>query len=120
QAGLDVRLGAAPIAEGLDEPGDSRLVAQASRSDGARPLAVHEAGEENGRTQSLAFFDRVADGADEVELVAAVAHGRHAGGEIERSPLDLLEMGVHVPETGEDRLPLHVDPAGARRNGDGG
>ena len=65
-------------------------------------VAVDDAGGENSRAEAAALRDGVANGGDEFEFVAAIANGSRASGEIDWAPLDLFEMGVHVPEAGQD------------------
>ena len=64
---------------------------------------------ENARAEAAALRDGVAHGGDEFEFVAAVAHRGDAGRQIDRSPLDLLEVGVHVPEAGQNGFAVSID-----------
>ena len=57
----------------------------------------------------MAVRDGVADRGDEFEFVAAIAHRRNSRGEIDRAPLDLLKVSVHVPEAGENGLAMRID-----------
>ena len=69
-----------------------------------RAFAVDDAGEENFRADAVAAVEDVMHGGDEGELVADVADGGDAGGEVDGSPLDLLVVGVHVPEAGDEEF----------------
>ena len=53
-----------------------------------------------------ARFDAMASRSarDELELVPHVADGGHPGAEVDRRPLDLRDVRVHVPQAGHERL----------------
>src|SRR5580704_14633792 len=79
-------------------------------------VAVDHASREDSRPETAPFADRITDGGNEFKFVAAVAHGGCAGGQVDRPPLDLFEVRVHVPEAGKDRLTLDIDHLGVGWN----
>jgi len=85
-------------------------------ADGVRAGAVHDSGHVDVGTDAAAAVDGIFDGGDEVELVAAVADVGDSGGEIDGTPLDLLVVGVHVPQAGEDEFAGGVEDGGILRN----
>ena len=69
--------------------------------------AVDNAGEQQARAEPATLGDGVTHGRDEFKFVAAIADSRDSRCEIDRSPFHLLEVGVHIPEAGQDGiLPL--------------
>ncbi len=67
-------------------------------------------------TESLAAVHRVSHGGDELEFVAYVADSCNARREVNRSPLHLLVMSVHIPQAGNDVLSGNVNTLSIRRN----
>ena len=53
---------------------------------------------------------------DELKFVAAVAYGGYARGQIDRSPLHLFEVRMHVPETGKQELSFRINDVCVFRN----
>ena len=88
----------------------------ARQAEAVGSFAVDDAGQQQARTHSPACGHRVAHLGDELELVADVAHGGDSSGEVEGSPFNLLEMGVHVPEAGNDKLAGCIDDNRVRRH----
>ena len=74
-----------------------------------RAGAIDNAGEQKTRSEAAALCDGVAYGSDEFKLVTAIADRRNPGREINWSPLNLLEMRVHVPEAGENSFAVRID-----------
>ena len=74
-----------------------------------RTGAVNKAGKQEARPERALRRDSVSQNRDELELVPHVADGRDPRRQIDRGPLDLRDMGVHVPEAGHQRLPRHVN-----------
>ena len=67
-----------------------------------RASAVDEAGQEQLRADTTLRGKRVAKRGEEAALSSHVAHGGHASRQVRRSPLDLADMAVHVPQAGHD------------------
>src|SRR5579872_138299 len=72
-------------------------VIYALNAQGKRSITVDNASRQDSRTEAVAIGDRIADGGDEFEFIAAITDSSYAGGEIDRTPFNLLEVGVHVP-----------------------
>ena len=69
-----------------------------------RSGAVYHTRGQNAGTESLPPRDGVSDGGNKLKFVAAIANGRHAGGQIDRAPFHLFEVGMHVPQSRKDGL----------------
>ncbi len=78
--------------------------------------AVHEAGHEDARSHGVAALPSPPQILELVDVVGHVAHGGDAGRHVEQAVV-LAEVGVHVPQAGEEGLPLGVDDLGAGRSG---
>ena len=84
-------------------PGDALLGrAGAGEADAGGSVTIDDAGGEEPRPDALAAVEHLARAEEEVELVADIARGGDAGGEVDRSPLHLGVVGVHLPEAGQD------------------
>jgi hypothetical protein len=77
--------------------------------------AVHEAGHEHPRPHGLTGVPLALEIEELVGIVGEVAHGGHAGREVQE-PVIFPEVGVHVPQAGEDRLALGVHHLRPRRH----
>ena len=66
--------------------------------DGSGRIAVDDTRQQHPRTDPLPCRDGIPDRANEVQLIAHVPHRRDAGGEVNRTPLDLFIVGMHVPQ----------------------
>ncbi len=88
-------------------------------------VAVDDAGQQHVRPQRLAAVHGIPYLGDEVELIADVPHCGNSRSQVDRSPLHLLEVCVHIPQPGDDVLAGDVDAlrafwnldAAARANG---
>ena len=74
-------------------------------ADGGRPLSVDDPGHEQAGSEASPGGDGVPGGGDELELFGAVPCRGHPGGEVDRPPFDLGEVGVHLPEPRKDGQP---------------
>ncbi len=86
------------------------------RTEGRRARAVDESGEQQARAEGT-IAPRVTQGGGNVEFAAHVARRGHAAGQVDRTPLGLADVGVHVPETRQDRLADDVDRRHVVRHG---
>jgi hypothetical protein len=84
--------------------------------DGHRAIAVDKAGDENARPEASSAGDSGADGLDELELVAYVAHGGDSRSQVGGPPIHLRVVSVHIPETGHEVLPRYLDPGRVPRD----
>ena len=85
-------------------------------ANGHRSRAIHDSGQKQTWTKAAALGDGIAHRGNEFQLVAAVAHRGDSGREINWSPLDLLEMGMHIPQPGQDGFALCVHDLCAMRD----
>ena len=81
-----------------------------------RPAAINDSGQNDARADLLAFLNALAAGQQQVGIVTQVAHRRDAGGKIQQT-IVLSNVGVHVPETGQQGLTRPVDHLRSRRRG---
>src|SRR5262249_37897669 len=84
----------------------------ASRSNGERTSAVHEAREQQSRPKPAPLCHCVTNRLDELQFISAIAYRGHASGEIYRPPLDLFEVRVHIPQPRQEIFPFPIDNAG--------
>ena len=99
---VDLQLGAPRANEPVDHRRDVLGTVDAQGAERLRAVAVDQAVDDDARADATAGVDGVAYRRDELHDVAFVAHGGDAGGEVDRGLLDLLDVGVHVPEAGQD------------------
>lgn len=72
------------------------------RAEAAGTGAVDDACDEEALSDAPARGQRVANGSDEVELVAAIPGRGDAGGKANGAPFHLRVMPMHVPQAGNE------------------
>src|SRR5580704_12018325 len=77
--------------------------------DRIRAIAVDDPGQQHVWTESLAAVHRIPHRCDELEFVAYVAHGGDARSQVNRPPLHLLIVSVHIPQSWDDELSRNVN-----------
>ena len=77
--------------------------------------AVDNSGEQQARAEPSILGDGITDGRDEFKFVAAIADSRDPRCEIDRSPFHLLEVGVHIPEAGQEEFSFGIDDVSVLR-----
>jgi hypothetical protein len=88
----------------------------ACNPDCIRAISVHDSRQQHVWAESLAAVHRVSHGGDELEFVAYITDGCNARRQVNRPPLHLLVMSVHIPQAGNDVFTGDVNTLGIRRN----
>ena len=76
------------------------------------PGAVDDAGEDDASADLLALGNALAAGEERVGVIGEIADGGDSGGEVEEAVV-IADVGVHVPEAGEEGFAASVDYLGA-------
>src|SRR5215467_13083161 len=81
-----------------------------------RTGAVDDSSQQKTGPESASLLNRIAHRSNEFKLIPAVADGGDTGREIDRAPLHLLEMSMHVPEPGKQELSFRINDVCVFRN----
>src|SRR5262249_15457450 len=73
-----------------------------------RAVAVYDARKQHPRAETSSRLNGVSHRGYKLEFVSDVAASRDSGGEIDRAPFHLLEMGVHFPQTRKHGLAFRI------------
>src|SRR5262245_23998924 len=78
-----------------------RCVVGANYSPRDLTVAINNAGQQHSRSESFALVERIPNSRDKLDFVTDIAHCSHTGGEIGWTPLNLLKVRVHIPQSGQ-------------------
>ena len=78
-------------------------------------VAVDDSGEDDAGADFFSVGDALAAGEERVGVVGEIADGGDSGGEVEQAVV-IADVGVHVPEAGEEGFAGGVDQLGRFRS----
>src|SRR5579862_6619448 len=81
-----------------------------------RAGTIDDSGQQESRAKPTALGNGVTNRGYEFKFVAAIAHRGHSSRQINRAPLDLFEVSVHVPEAGQKKFAFSIDHVGVFRD----
>jgi hypothetical protein len=99
---------------GIDDRAPLPRRVRVRRAECFGPASIYQSREQQAWSENASRRDRVAERHEGPHLATHVARRRDTDTEVGRPPLGERAVGVHVPETGDDRLAAHVDGSHAR------